>query len=106
MSTITRWAQPAHQALLQEGVVRQPPRPQQKKLPSLPIDALNEPVLVTIDGECRKNVGDRRESGAREAGPSMPMSISERSPAGSCTVISARVNRYLAALRAAASRSG
>ena len=95
----------------QEGVVRQPPRPQQKKLPSLPIDALNESVLATIDGECRKNVGDRRESGARGRGRAFYADVDIGALAGRLMrsdfgVNATRITRYLAALRAAASRSG
>ena len=39
---------------LGQGAIRQPRRPQQKKLHALLADALNEPAFVTIDGERRK----------------------------------------------------
>jgi len=81
-----------------------------KNLSALLADALNEPVLVTIDGECRKNVVDRRESGARGRGRAFYADVDIGALAGRLMrsdfgVNAARVPRRCAQRRAARASS-
>jgi hypothetical protein len=91
-------------------VVRQPRRPQQKEGVLTPDRCANEPVLVTIDGECRKNVVDRRESGARGRGRAFYADVDIGALAGRLMrsdfgVNAARVPRRCAQRRAARASS-